>query len=468
MNKALIYKIKHRIDRVLARFLSGKSISYQQIITIILPLLVDQAFITLLGLLNTAMISSSGTQAVAAVNMIDSINLFLLNVFVAISTGGTVVVAQYKGIGDDQTVTKAAAQAVSMVSIVSFLIGLTVVLFHNPLISLLFGGAEQGVLDNARVYLIGSCLTYPFFAIIEAVCGALRGIGETKSSLLLTIITNGTYVLLNVLFINILKYGVIGLVMSMFLSRAVGMTCSLVYIMKIHKTLSFHWKDVLHIQIPLMHKILFIGIPFAAEQMFFNGGKLLTQTYIVGLGTNAQFVNAVSSSISSVFQIGASACNLAIVTVVGQCIGRWDIEDARKYHHSFLLLGTAFMVLTELMLLPFLNPLIYFFTPPAEIVPTVKIILLIVGIAYPIIWPSSFITPSALRAAGDSRFTSLSSMMTMWFVRVVLGYILGVLLPFGIAGVWSAMVFEWFVRGTVFRLRLHGSKWYRHHLIDVN
>lgn len=466
MSKVLAIRIRHKADRVLDRFLSGKSMGYQQIITIILPLMVDQAFITLMGLLNTAMISSSGAEAVAAVNMIDSINLFLLNVFVAISTGGTVVVAQYKGIGNDNAVSKAAAQAVSMVAIVSLFIGATVAIGHNPLINLLFGRAEQGVLDNARVYLIGSCLTYPFFAVIEAVCGALRGIGETKSSLLLTIITNGTYMLLNVFFINILKLGVIGLVTSLLTARVIGMICSLVYIMKIHKTLSFHWKDILHCDFSLMRKILFIGVPFAAEQMFFNGGKLLTQTYIVGLGTNAQFVNAVASSISNVFQIGANACNLGIVTVVGQCIGRRDIVDARKFERSFLLLGSIFMIVTELLLLPFITPLIQFFNPPPEIVSTIKFILLFVGVAYPIIWPSSFITPSALRAAGDSRFTSVASLLTMWLVRVVLGYILGVLLPFGIAGVWAAMVIEWFVRGSIFHIRLRGDKWYRHQLVE--
>lgn len=465
MNKVLAIRFRHSADRFLERFLSGKSMNYRQIIAIILPLLVDQAFITLLGLLNTAMISSSGAQAVAAVNMIDSINLFLLNVFVAISTGGTVVVAQYKGIGDDKTVSKAAAQAVSMVAVVSFLIGLTVVVLHNPVISLLFGRAEQGVLDNARVYLIGSCISYPFFAIIEAVCGALRGIGETKSSLLLTIITNGTYVLFNVLFINVLHFGVIGLIISLLLSRSIGMVCSLVYIMKFHKTLLLRWKDILRFNIPLMKKILFIGIPFAAEQMFFNGGKLLTQTFIVALGTNAQFVNAISNSLAGVFQIGASACNLAVVTVIGQCIGRRDIADARKFERSFKLLSAAFMILIELMLLPFLDPMIRFFNPPPEIIPVVKLTLLIAGVGYPTIWPSSFITPSALRAAGDSRFTSVASLSTMWLVRVVLGYILGVILPFGIVGVWTAMVIEWFARGVVFRIRLRGDKWYKNQLV---
>lgn len=466
MFKTAVRRLFHKINYILDRLLSGESMNYRQVLVIILPLLVDQAFITMLSFVNTGMISSSGAQAVAAVNMVDSLNLFLLNVFVAISTGGTVIVAQYKGIENDKAVCKSASQSVLMVGIVSILIGLTVIALHVPLMGLLFGKAEQGVLDNARIYMIGSGITYPFFAISEAVCGGLRGVGETKSSLCLTTIMNGSYLLLNLLFINLLHWGVIGLVCSLFLSRLIGMICALVFIMKIHKTLNYHWKDIFNADFTLMRKILFIGLPFAAEQMFFNGGKLLTQTFIVQLGTSALFVNAVSSSIVGLYQIGGNACNLAIVTVVGQCIGRRDIKDARKFEHSFILLSTISFLLIEACIFPFTDSLIRFFTPPAETISQIHSILLITAVGYPAIWSFSFITPSSLRAAGDSRFTSLTSLLSMWLVRVVLGYFLSIVLHWGIVGVWGAMVFEWFVRAGIFRLRLHGDKWYRHQLVE--
>lgn len=72
----------------LEKYLSGDSMDYRQIIALFLPILIDQAFIIGLNLVNTAMISSSGMAAVSAVNMVDSLNIFLINVFVAIATGG--------------------------------------------------------------------------------------------------------------------------------------------------------------------------------------------------------------------------------------------------------------------------------------------------------------------------------------------------------------------------------------------
>jgi len=86
-------------------------------------------------------------------------------------------------------------------------------------------------------------------------------------------------------------------------------------------------------------------------------------------------------------------------------------------------------------------------------------------IAQPLLWSFSFVLPSALRAAGDSKYTSISSLLSMWAFRVILGYILGITLGFGIMGVWVAMVAEWGVRGLIFGLRFRGDKWYAHKLI---
>ena len=87
------------------------------------------------------------------------------------------------------------------------------------------------------------------------------------------------------------------------------------------------------------------------------------------------------------------------------------------------------------------------------------------AIADPLLWSFGFIVPSALRAAGDAKFTSVAALISMWVVRVVLGYVLGIVFKLGIVGVWVAMFIEWGSRGLVFTLRFRGSKWCKHNLI---
>jgi len=460
-----VFVIKKKLLYLLEKYLSGESIDYHKVIAIIIPIFVDQAFIVFINFFNTAMISSAGVEAVSAVNIVDSINMFLLNVFIAVATGGTVIVAQYKGNGDEKMVSRSAAGAIAATTFLAILIGGLIIIFHNAVLSFLFGKAEKAVFDNARIFLIGSCISYPAFAVFQASTSALRGVSDTKSSLMLSMITNFSYFLFNLLFINFLHMGVLGMAVSAILSRSLGMICSIIYIVRFGHTLNIHLADIFKVDFLVQKRMFLIGLPFAAEQMFFNGGKLLTQTFIVEIGTLALTVNAICSSLSGFMQIGGGSMSLAVITVVGQCMGRHNVKDARKFVKSFIALGSISLVIGDLLVLPFFPLLIKMFSPPQEIVGTIFFIMVAMGIASPLLWSISFICPSALRAAGDANFTSIVSMLSMWLFRVVLGYILGIVLGFGIIGVWFAMMLEWGIRGTVFVLRFKGDKWTAHNLI---
>lgn len=465
----LVHELEVRVKRQsvnwLEKYFSGDSIDYKQIFAIILPIFVDQAFLILMSFLNTAMISSAGAAAVSAVSMVDSLNIFLINVFIAMATGGTVIVAQYKGSGNNEMVSKTATQAVSAVTIVSVLITVLVMVFNHPVLNLLFGKAEEDVFQNAQLYLIGSCISYPLIALFQAVCGSLRGMGDTKPSLNLSLLMNLTNTVLNVLFITIFHMGVQGLVISIILARLLGMTASLIYIISKNQTIHFRIKDAVHLDYSILKKIMYIGLPFAAEQLFFNGGKLLTQTFVVQLGTLAITAYAIANSISLLFQMGPSSLNISIVTIVGQCMGRRSIGDARKFTKSLIGFSSILFFVTTLSLLPFFSVMMKLFSAPEEIIPTIYTLTIMIAVAQPILWASSFVMPSALRAAGDSNFTSVASLLSMWLIRVVLGYVLGITLGFGIIGVWTAMITEWVVRGAIFYKRFKGEKWYAHRLI---
>jgi putative MATE family efflux protein len=458
-------KLSRKTNSLLDKYFTGESIDYKQMFAIILPIFVDQAFLIVMSLLNTAMISSAGVAAVSAVSMVDSLNIFLVNVFIAVATGGTVMVAQYKGSGNLGMVSKTATQAISAVTIFSVLISVLVIIFHTSILNLLFGQAEAAVFENAKVYLIGSCISYPLIAIFQAVSGALRGVGETKPVLNLSLLMNLTNTGLNVLLIIVFDMGVKGLVIATIIARILGMAASLIYILRYNETIRFQIKKALHIDFTILKKVMYIGLPFAAEQIFFNGGKLLTQTFIVQLGTLALTVYAICNSIMMVFQIGPNALGIASVTIVGQSIGQRNMGDARKFTKSLIGLSSIYFVITTGLLIPIFPLLIKMFNPPAEIVPTIFTLIIIGAIAQPFLWSPSFIMPAALRAAGDSNFTSIASLLSMWLLRVVLGYFLGITLGFGIIGVWVAMIIEWGCRGLIFYLRFKGKKWYAHKLV---
>lgn len=458
-------QIKTRKHAYLDKRLTGSSMDYRKVIALFIPILIDQAFIVGLNLVNTAMISSSGVAAVGAVSTVDSLNIFLINVFVAVATGGTVVVAQYKGSGNDGMISKAAAGTVASVALLSLGIGLMVATLHAPVLQVLFGRASPDVLGHARVYLIGSCASYLGIGVVQAVCGAMRGIGRSRVSLILSLIMNLLYVMLNFVFIYALDMGVLGMTIAINIARYTAAVCALVYILRIDTSLRLRIGQLVRVPWDMLKKIMTIGVPFAAEQMFFNGGKMLTQVFIVSMGTYALAANAISGTIALVYQIPAGAMSLTIVTVVGQCIGGRNVEDARKFIRSFLWLASCSFVVMTAILMPLFYPLVSLFHPPADIVDDIFWLTLINAIAQIPLWAISFILPAGLRAAGDARFTSIASMLSMWLFRIVLGYLLGITLGLGIIGVWLAMNCEWGVRGVLFLRRFRGDKWYAKKLI---
>ncbi|WP_338045981.1 MATE family efflux transporter [Paenibacillus sacheonensis] len=455
-----------RKQTLLAKIQAGVSADdYRRLLALFLPILIDQAFIVCLSLVNTAMISSAGVSAISAVNMVDSLNIFLISVFVAVSTGGTVIVAQYKGSGNGLMVSKAAASSVASVSLFALGISLVMIAAHGPALQLLFGSAAPDVFANAKTYFIGSCSSFAGIAMVEAVCGALRGIGRSRVSLVLSLIMNLSYVLLNILFINVLDMGVLGMSIAINVARYGAAAFALYYLVKMDANLHLRIKDIVSVNFAMLKKILYVGLPFAAEQMFFNGGKIVTQIFIVHMGTNAIAVNAIGGSFAGLLQIPSAALSLTAITVIGQCMGRQSVEEARKYTRFFLWISSLFLLITALIILPLFHPLVSLFHPPDEIVHDIFVIVLINAIAQVPLWSASFIMPSALRAAGDSKFTSIVSLLSMWLFRIVLGYTLGIVLDGGIVGVWLAMNIEWGVRGSIFLWRFRGKKWYQHRLI---
>ena len=83
-----------------------------------------------------------------------------------------------------------------------------------------------------------------------------------------------------------------------------------------------------------------------------------------------------------------------------------------------------------------------------------------------LIWPSSFTLPTALRAAGDARFTMVTSMVSMWVFRIGMSYVLGAWLGMGLFGVWTAMQIDWAVRSLVFGVRFLGHKWEKARVLE--
>lgn len=443
----------------LNRQLSSALFTPEAILAVVYPIIVDQSFIIGMAIFNTAMISSAGIAAVSAVNMVEALNLFFISLVIALATGGTVLVAQAKGKRDQQLVHQAAANTIVTVFLVASFFTLGMLIFRQPILSGIFGQSSQAVMANARIYYIGSVLSYPALALVEAACGVLRGVADTKTSFFLSFFMNLAYVLLNIGLIHFLQFGIIGMSLALNLARLGGALVALGYLLKRNQSLGITKNRLLHADWTMVKRVFVIGIPFAAEQLFFNGGKIITQIMIVGLGTFALTANALANSLTLLLEIIPGSLALALVPIVGQSIGAHDVKSVRPFLRIFLWFASGSTLLLGGVLIVTYPWLIQLFQVPTAVEQTVFGITVMMVVARTLFWPIGFLTPAALRAAGDATYTSLVSLTTMWGVRIVLGYILGIWYGYGLYGVWAAMGIEWGVRGLIFLRRFHSKRW---------
>lgn len=444
---------------------SGEDISFSFIVSLVVPVIIDQFFLVSFNFINTAMISSSGAEAVSAVNMVGSLHYFMVQIFAAVGLGGTVVIAQYYGRKNFREMGQMAASTVFGCIAMALILTATFLILRDPVLGLLFGKATPAVMNNAKIYMTGLLISYPMQAVVEGTNGSLRGIGRTKASLKLSLLMNALYILGNVIFVSHLGLGVRGLTYSLNISRFLAVFFAIYTLYANRELLNIRRQYFRQPSFTKIRHIITISIPFATESLVFNGGKIIMQILIVSLGTQNIAANAIAVSWVQLSEIIPSALSTSLVPIVGQCIGRDNIKDARKLTKSFVLLGCAAFLTVDLLLLPFFNVGMSLFNPPAGVLPLIFQIFLIYIVTHFLFWSISFILPAALRAAGDAKFTTAVSLLSMWLYRIGMGYFFGIYLGYGLLGLFAVTCSEWALRGTIFYLRFRGSKWYANKLI---
>jgi len=439
-----------------------------QIINLALPVLIEYTFVNLMGMINAMMAGHISKEAAAAIGVVDTLNNIFISAFSSLAIGSTVAVAFYTGQNDLKNANVAAKQSIYTGTVLAAALALIIAVFRRPLMILLYGAAEPVVLANALNYLSITLFTYPVIALTSVAAGVLRGAGDTKNPAIIMALMNiinvcGSYLLIFGLnlpgtSLGFAGLGVRGAAFGIGIARISG-AALLMYIL-IRGSLHLKIRQIFHYQpdFKIIKMILNIGIPASLETILFNTGKLVTQTFIVSVGTVAIVSNYVAQTVHNFLITPGSALGVAAVTLVGQNMGRKDFQTAEKsltYIHKFSVLC---MMTISLLLLPFFPLLVGLFTPIHAIIQT-TVRLLRYNIWFLLIWPAAFVLPMGLKGGGDVRFTLLVSTASMWLFRITFGYILCVNCKLGVLGIWLGMFSDWIVRASAFYLRSKSGHW---------
>jgi putative MATE family efflux protein len=413
-----------------------------------------------MGAIDTIMVSSVGEHAVSGVNIIDNINNLLIIAFTALCTGGAVVTSQYIGRRDSANASLASRQLYYVVTLVALVIMSVAVVLRVSIIRLLYGNIADDVMEAANIYFLITALSYPMLAIYNACAALFRAVGNSKVPMRIALLVNAMNIGGNAFFIYGLKIGVTGAALSTLLSR-IAAAAILTGLLVTNRRGPITLSGILKVRFvrSTIHNILNVGIPSGLESSMFMVGRLLTQRIFTVFGTAAMAANAIASVVNSFSFMPGQAFGMALLTIVGQCVGAGDYDGAKRYTAKIMKYVYLGIFAISLGIFILREPLVNLFDLSGEAHELAVYFLRFHCIFMSIGWGASFALPNALRAAGDARFVMFTAIISMWTVRVSFAYFLTFVLGLGPVGVWIAMGADFIVRGSSYTIRWIRGRW---------
>lgn len=432
---------------------------------LLIPLMIEQLLTSLMGTVDTMMVSNVGSAAISAVSLVDSINVLFIQAFSALAAGGAILCSQYIGSNNTEKANHSASQVLFIITAISVVIMAICLIFKVPLLHLIFGSVEAEVMEASETYFFYTALSFPFIAIYDAGASIFRAQQNTKGPMTISVISNVLNVAGNAILIWGFDMGVAGAAIATLASRIFCGVVVLYFLRKPRQPIVVRDYFKIRPDWGIIRRVLSIGIPSGVENGMFQFGKLAIQSTVSTLGTVAIAAQAMTNILESLNGVAVMGIGIGLMTVVGQCMGAGRKDEAVYYVKKLSLWGEIVLVISCLVVYGLTIPVTVLGGMEEQSAQMCFQMMTVITIVKPIVWMFSFIPAYGMRAAGDVKFSMIVSCISMWCCRVALCIVLCRFFGFGPMGVWIGMFADWTIRGIVFSFRFHSRKWLEHRVI---
>lgn len=433
--------------------------------SILVPVILEQLLNSFMGTADTMMVSNVGSAAISAVSLVDSINVLLIQAFSALAAGGTIICAQYMGQRNYERANKSARQVLFIILSISAAVTILCLLFKDPLLHFIFGKVDADVMEASSVYFLFSAASYPFIALYDSGASIFRAQENTKGPLIISVISNVMNIVGNAILIWGFNMGVAGAAIATLVSR---IFCAVVVLWQLRKDRQpIVVRDYLKIRPDrkLIGRILGLGIPSGIENSMFQLGKLAIQSTVSTLGTTAITAQAMTNNLEMLNGTAAMGVGIGLMTIVGECIGAGREDEAVYYVKKLSCVAEMIIIGCCLLVFALTKPITILGGMEPESARMCFQMMAWITVVKPLVWVVSFIPAYGMRAAGDVRFSMITSCVSMWVFRFCLCVFLIRVIGMGPLAVWFGMFTDWTIRGIVFIWRFHSRKWLKHKVV---
>ncbi len=431
----------------------------KQLKDMIVPLFFEQLLVMLVGLADTFIITYAGEDAVSGVSLVNSFSVIFIYIFTALASGGAVVISQYIGKGENKLAGESSSQLLMVSTLISIVITLVVYAFDESLMRLLFGRVTDAVMDACLVYLRLTAISFPFLAIYNSGAALFRSIGNTRISMVISILSNIINLIGNIVLVFSFKMGVAGVALPTTISRIFSAVVITALCFKKKNEIFYTARGIFSWNGSLLKRMLGIAIPNGVENGIFQLVKVALSSMVAMFGTYQIAANGVAQSIWSLAAVFGAAMAPVFITVIGRCMGSGNKDAAYFYMKKLMVINLIASTVWNAFVLA-LTPVILGFNNLEQQTRDLILILVIIhNIFNSFALPFSGSLSAGLRAAGDVKFTMIVSIASTIGGRLILSYIFAVLMNMGVIGIAFAMCADWCIRGIIFHFRYRGKKW---------
>ncbi|MBU5419489.1 MATE family efflux transporter [Acetanaerobacterium sp. MSJ-12] len=424
------------------------------------PSILESFLISLVGMVDTVMVSSLGSYAIAAVGLTTQPKFIALAVFMSLNVAISAIVARRRGEGDRDSANRVLVQALIISVVLTVVISVVTVIWADPIIRLC--GSAPDTHDAAVGYLRiiqGGMIFNVLSMVINA---AQRGCGNTKIAMRTNLVSNGVNIVLNYLLIGgnlgFPKLGVQGAAIATVAGTICACVMSFVSVMHPGQFLSIQDFFSLKFDRHNLSAIVNIGSSTLAEQVFLRIGFLVYAVLVAKLGTTAFAAHQIGMNIMNISFSFGDGLSVAAIALVGRSLGENRRDMAKIYGGVCQRMGVLFSAAISVVCIALGTPIFMLFSREEEILRYGEMIMVIMAVIT-FMQVAQVVFSGCLRGAGDTKFTAVVSLISVTFIRPGLGYLFCYPLNMGLFGAWLGLAVDQLARFLLTYMRFHSGKW---------
>ncbi|MBQ2667482.1 MAG: MATE family efflux transporter [Clostridia bacterium] len=424
------------------------------------PSVVESFLVALVGFVDTIMVSSLGSYAIAAVGLTTQPKFIGLCLFMSMSTAISALVARRRGEENRESAVRILRMCLGVALVLTVIVTILALVFADPILR--FAGSKDDTHEAAVEYfriIMGGII---FTTITLTINAAQRGAGNTKLSMRTNVVSNLVNVLFNYLLIGgnlgFPALGIRGAAIATVIGSVFGCGMS---IFSLFSKQSFVYirgiKGYIASKIDIK-SLLNVGSSAFTEQIFFRIGFLLFAITVANLGTTAYAAHQIGMNMMSLSFSFADGFSVASVALIGRSLGQKRRDLAKLYANMCQRMGLVCAFLMSLVFLFFGRGLFSLFSSdPAILDMGVMIMRILCFVIYLQITQVIFF--GCLRGAGDTKFTAFASMLSVAIIRPGVSWLLCNPLGLGLLGVWLGLVGDQLTRFSLGFFRIKQGNW---------